>query len=184
MSCSLYSTFCVILGIDEELIKRFATILKVINSGYPIKSTEFERYCLETAERYIHLYDWYYMPTSVHKILMHGANVIQNAILPIGELSEEAQEAKNKDIRRFRQYHTRKFSKLKTNDDLFKRLLLSSDPYLSSFHSTKELRKKDMERDVLDLLQISEEMEDEEDEEKQEEVEDNEDFLSDDSDSE
>lgn len=41
------------------------------------------------------------MPTSVHKLLFYVASVINNAILPIGELPEEAEEAKNKDVKNF-----------------------------------------------------------------------------------
>lgn len=34
------------------------------------------------------------MPASVHKILFHGAIIIKNALLPIGQLSEEVIEAR------------------------------------------------------------------------------------------
>lgn len=121
------------------------------------------------------------MPTSVHKILIHGASVIEHAILPIGELSEEAQEAKNKDIRRFREYHTRKSSKLKNNEDLFKRLLLSSDPYISSFHSGMNNKKESTDPADLRLLTIPEktssvqDLEEEKEEEGEEEEEEEED---------
>ena len=39
------------------------------------------------------------MPPTVHKILIYSSAVIKNAILPIGQLSEEAQEACNKDYK-------------------------------------------------------------------------------------
>ena len=38
----------------------------------------------------------------MHKVLRHGAQVIQEAILPIGQLSEEAAEARNKHFRDYR----------------------------------------------------------------------------------
>jgi hypothetical protein len=38
------------------------------------------------------------MPASVHKVLVHGADIISGAILPIGKLSGEAQESRNKDL--------------------------------------------------------------------------------------
>ncbi|KAF2887785.1 hypothetical protein ILUMI_18388 [Ignelater luminosus] len=49
----------------------------------------------------------------MHQILIHGAPVTKESILPIGELSEEVQEAKNKDLRKFRRDKTRKISRLK-----------------------------------------------------------------------
>lgn len=36
------------------------------------------------------------MPNSVHKLLIHGPLIAQHAILPIGELSEEAKKLKIK----------------------------------------------------------------------------------------
>jgi hypothetical protein len=39
------------------------------------------------------------MPTTVHKMLLHGSKIIKEmALLSIGMISEEAQEARNKDI--------------------------------------------------------------------------------------
>ena len=39
------------------------------------------------------------MPPTVHKMLIHGGEIIRRALVPIGWLSEEAQEARNKDYR-------------------------------------------------------------------------------------
>lgn len=73
-----------VTGIDEGLIFRFSNILNALSSGYDINHMKFEAYCQETAKLYLKLYAWYYMPASVHKILVHGADVINFAILPIG----------------------------------------------------------------------------------------------------
>lgn len=62
--------------------------------------------------------------------------MIENAILHIGELFEEAAEAKNKDIRSFKLNHTRKFFRTVINLDLINRLLLSSDPYITGLQKT------------------------------------------------
>lgn len=58
------------------------------------------------------------MPASVHKILLHGSSVISAALLPIGQMSEEAQEARNKDIKSIRENYSRKCSRIKTNEDI------------------------------------------------------------------
>jgi hypothetical protein len=52
------------------------------------------------------------MPASVHKILIHGAIIITEAMLPIGQISEEAQESRNKDLKQFREFHARKMSRV------------------------------------------------------------------------
>lgn len=82
---------------------------------------------------YANLYSWYYMPPSVHKISIHGSSIIKSFVSPIGILSEEAQESFNKDIKRYRESYSRKSSRININTDIFQRLLLSSDPLISSF---------------------------------------------------
>lgn len=109
-----------ILGIDENLIKRFA----VIYSGYSVNPEIFKEYCLETTNIFLDLYSWYYMPSTVHKTLIHGHMVIREALLSIELLSEESKEARNKDIRRFREHHIRKRSLTSINQDLFNRFIL------------------------------------------------------------
>lgn len=47
------------------------------------------------------------MPPTVHKVLVHGSSEAKFDLLPIGQLSEEALEARNKDVRHFRLNHTR-----------------------------------------------------------------------------
>lgn len=42
------------------------------------------------------------MPPSMHIILLHGYAIIETFLVPIGMLSEEAQEANNKNVKRFR----------------------------------------------------------------------------------
>ena len=37
------------------------------------------------------------MPATGHKILVHAADIVSGAILPIKQLSEKAQEYRNKD---------------------------------------------------------------------------------------
>ena len=56
------------------------------------------------------------------------------AVFPIGQLSEEAMEARNKDARKFHTRFTRKQSRMETNEDLFK--MITSDLFLSSTTSS------------------------------------------------
>ena len=50
------------------------------------------------------------MPASVHKILIHGEKIIASSVIPFGQLSEEAQEARNKDFKWSKGNNTRKSS--------------------------------------------------------------------------
>jgi hypothetical protein len=65
--------------------------------------TRFWKYAKDTVSCFVDLYDWYNMSPTVHKLLIHSADIIDNAVLPIGQLSEEVQEARNKDIKRLRE---------------------------------------------------------------------------------
>lgn len=133
-----------ITKVDENLINRFATISNVLASGFEINYVTFEQFCTETAEYYVQCYPWYYMPPTVHNILVHGSSVAKFALLPIGQLSEEALEARNKDVRNFRLNYTRKFSRTITNQDLFQRLLSTSDPVICSTYY--KFKKKQFNR--------------------------------------
>lgn len=85
-----------ITEIDEELIKHFHIILQVISSGFEIDAKKFQKYAIETAQKLVDLYPWFNMPTTVHKILIHGHQIIESSLLPIGQMSGEAQESCNK----------------------------------------------------------------------------------------
>ncbi|KAJ8894757.1 hypothetical protein PR048_000064 [Dryococelus australis] len=101
---------------------------RAISSGLEIKFEEFREYAIETAKLYVKYYNWYYMPPSMHKVLIHRGDVIKNAIVPIGLLSEEVLETRNKICRRFRERHTRKFCRWNTMENLFHMLLIIKLP--------------------------------------------------------
>lgn len=146
-----YATTARITGLNENLIHRFGTILAAIASGYEIDTEKFNDYCVATREMYLSLYPWYNMPATVHKILVHGANIIKNSVIPIGQMSEEASEAKNKEIRKARLGHTLKTSRHRSNYDLIKHLLTSSDPYITLLRKLhqKKISKRDIDIRIL-----------------------------------
>lgn len=88
----------------------------------------------------------------VHKILIHGSTIIKNALLLIGQLSEEASEARNKHFRQYRLQFSRKISREHCNRDILNRLLLTSDPFLSCFRKTPKKKSKPFSKEALELL--------------------------------
>lgn len=92
----------------------------------------------------------------MHKVLEHGAEIIRHHMVPIGMLSEEAQEARNKDCRRFRLNNTRKSEGILTNTDLLTMLLTSSDPIVASFRSPIKKKSTPLDQDVRSLLKCPE----------------------------
>lgn len=141
-----------ITGVDKDLLNRFNVILQTLSSGFSIKTNEFKIYLFETAERFVFLYPWYYMPASLHKILLHGADIISSFDLPIGQLSEDVQEARHKEYRHYREHNTRKTSRVETNTDLFHMFLISSDPLISSIRKLPNKKESVLSPEALRFL--------------------------------
>ena len=164
-------------GLDKELIKRFSAILYVLSSGEKINLNSFEKYCSSTLILCNEKYGWYPLTPIVHKILAHGSLIINTAILPLGQLSEEAQESRNKDIRNYREFYSRKASRRMTMEDLFCRLLLSSDPVISSARPLPKKSVRNLDEDVrTDIKLLTTEKEDETEESSCEETSDDSNF--------
>lgn len=94
------------------------------------------------------------MPVSVHKLLLHGGDIIEHAIVPIGQLSEDAQEANHKCFRKYRENNSRKMSRKFNNTDIFNNLLIASDPIISS-RKCIENKIKELSEDVRNLLEFN-----------------------------
>ena len=92
------------------------------------------------------------MPQSIHRILIHWWQVVDWMALPIGMLSEEAQEAHNKEFKKFWESFSRKCSRSKTNEGLLTRLMCSSDPIISDLRTPHHPKKEDFPHGVLELL--------------------------------
>lgn len=114
--------FSEILGIAKWLVDDLHTILVVINSGLPIDAEKFGSYCKSVAYKYVLEYDWHPMTVTLHKILMHGQSIIEMSSLPVGLLSEQAGESRNKFWRYDREHYSRKDTREHNLTDL------SSDP--------------------------------------------------------
>lgn len=141
-----------ITGVDQDLIYKFSILLQALSCGFDININSFRNYALETAKYFVHLYPWFYLPASVHKILIHGADIIESLPLPIGQLSEDVQEARHKEFRFYREHNTRKISRVKTNEDLFHMFLISSDPVISSIRKLPSKNASAFSCELLALL--------------------------------
>jgi hypothetical protein len=132
-----------------------AIILKVIASGNRIKMETFATLLTETKKIYLENYNWYYMPVSLHKILIHGPAIITSFFVPIGILSEEALECRHKDFRRIREHNTRKTSRLNTNKDIMMALLQTSDPGIAMYRKKTSNNRK-FSKDVEAYIETDE----------------------------
>jgi hypothetical protein len=97
------------------------------------------------------------MPASVHKVLVHGSYIVAGAISPTGQLSEEAQVSRNKDVKYFRRSHSRKTSRSSTNEDVFNLLVVSSDPLNATLRKLPKKATKIYLPEALKLLDVPKE---------------------------
>ncbi|KAJ4432724.1 hypothetical protein ANN_21361 [Periplaneta americana] len=69
-------------------------------------------------------------------------------------MSEEAQEARDKHLKQFREQYARKISREATNRDAFNRLLATSDPFITSFwqENRTKYKKRILHVEVINLL--------------------------------
>lgn len=141
-----------ITNIDLELIKNMHTILIVVSSGIEVNIEKFTNFANNTARLFVKKYPWYYMPPTLHKYFIHGPEIISLSPLPIGQLTEESQEARNKDFKSYRENFARKCSREKTMEDIFNRFLLSSDPFITSMNNSSKKKKELMPKSALELL--------------------------------
>ena len=78
--------------------------------------------------------------------------MIKASPLPIGILSEDAQEARNKDFRFYRRERARINSREATNEDILHMMLISSDPIITSLREMPKKISSSFSGDVLRLL--------------------------------
>lgn len=87
------------------------------------------------------------MSPTVHNILIHGVTVIEKALLPNGQLSEEAAEARNKYFLLYSDNFARKLSKTVCNLDI--RLLFNSDSLLYGMRPSAKKKSFHFKRNLI-----------------------------------
>ena len=135
-------------------------LLCTINCDHQIDADKFASFCLETAQLWVSLYDWYKMPVSLHVLLFHGPSYLKMIDMPISYMTEQCLETGNKISKSARLHHTRKTSRLDTMTDHFNRLIEVSDPVIANkIHANRQARLRqekpeDLPEEVLALLAV------------------------------
>ena len=96
----------------------------------PIDLDKFEEFGRETMSEYLRLYGWYCPCVSMHKVLIHGAEIMRRTNLPSGMLTEDGSEANNKVLKYFRTHRTNQSSRAETMRSLINRCMDISDPIM------------------------------------------------------
>ncbi|KAF2891360.1 hypothetical protein ILUMI_14813 [Ignelater luminosus] len=90
--------------------------------------------------------------TGIDSRLIYRSIVIEKVLLPIGMMSEEIAEARNKHFRLYRQDFARKFSRESCNLNVINRLLLSSDPVITGMRPTPKKTTKPFLKETVEML--------------------------------
>ncbi|XP_049312286.1 uncharacterized protein LOC125778464 [Bactrocera dorsalis] len=149
--------FASITNVDIDLLRHFHIILVSISCEFRINFKKFNDFCIDTADLYFNKYDWYPMSATVHKILVHSAQIMEASLVPVGCLGENASEARNKFYKKDRIAHARKNSRSNNIVDVFNRAMDSSDPLLSSICLNNRTKNKLIRRiphEVTELLEL------------------------------
>ena len=59
----------------------------MLSCGHIIDHEKYKKYAVETARIFKTKYSWFLLSPTVHKIWLHGAEIIEHATLPMGQLS-------------------------------------------------------------------------------------------------
>ena len=147
-----------ICGVSPMLISNLETIHRALAMDKDINTEEFEKFCNETLEIYFSEAGWYNIPPTLHKILVHGKEIIEAMPIAIGITSEEGSESNIKFARQFYKHHTRKNCHKNTMFDLFHRLMDVSDPVILSKQCVPtQTSTRLIPVDLLKLIQNDEE---------------------------
>lgn len=147
--------FADITGVNHNLIFRLKVILICLSCNFPINPNKFETYCFQTAKMIQDLYRWLPMTSTVHKVLIHSKQVIENTILPIGVFGESAAESRHKIYKSDRLHHARKNSRTNNLLDVFNRALDTSDPIISTKYLSRRMQQHkplNLPHEVIELL--------------------------------
>ncbi|XP_033242171.1 uncharacterized protein LOC117186127 [Drosophila miranda] len=147
-----------ITNFSEALLNNFYIILIAISCNYYINSEKFRSFWESTFCLYMQTYPWYPMSPTIHKVLVHGFQINNSTLVPLGCLGENASEERNKMYKKDRLSHARKNSRVNTMTDIFYRAIDSSDPLLSSVclkERERKNKKKPLSKEVLSLLELS-----------------------------
>lgn len=126
----------------------------MVSSFKGIKVNVFEDYYRELYTFYLNKYPWYNMPTSAHKLLVHGATIIKSAILPIGQLSEEALESSHKYFKKYRRNFSRQCNRSLGNFDIMRRLILTSEPKYAEFRTSHLKKSITLSEEASNMLEL------------------------------
>ncbi|CAF1096979.1 unnamed protein product [Didymodactylos carnosus] len=113
------------------LMKTYSIILRAVSFTQPVIVDELKNLTREFCQFVAKELNWIEYNLTVHNLIFHSPELIErNNGIALGELSEEALESCNKDVRNYREFLARKIGHIPNLTDVFNRLFIRSDPVL------------------------------------------------------
>lgn len=91
---------------------------------------EINQYKNDRVKLFVKEYPWFYMSASVHKILVHGADIVSRAILPDGQNVRGSPGIKKQESQVLQKKSFENNSRSSTNEGVLNLILVSSDPFI------------------------------------------------------
>ena len=88
---------------SQNFLQELQMLIKILFTNFKIillSLTCQQVFCIDTATLYMTKYPWLPMPATIHKMLIHAKQILENSVLPAGYFGEEASEARNKFYKR------------------------------------------------------------------------------------
>lgn len=126
----------------NEILNNLSAILRIFNSSHQIDTDKLDNLCKYTYTLIVTTLPWVNITPSLHKLLAHCVELIKTCNNGYGlkEYSEEALEACNKLVRKYRENLSRKCSFNLNIKDIFVRLMSESDPVLINFRKVPKCK--------------------------------------------
>jgi hypothetical protein len=152
--------FAECLGFDneeKELISKMHTILMCFSCHFRISVNKFKEFCRDFFHLWVKKFAWHPMSSTLHKLIVHGHQIIQHSSIPLGYLTEESAESSNKLYRAARINHALKTSREITTHDVFHRRMVESSPAISLKFAYRSMEEKllNLPIEVVRLLDLS-----------------------------
>ncbi|CAF3551969.1 unnamed protein product [Rotaria sordida] len=114
----------------KQLIQRYSIVLRAVSSTRSINVSKFKELTLGF-QIIIANQKWIDYSMTIHNLIFHSTELIErNNGVALGELSDEALESCNKDVRNYREFLSRKCGHIMNLTDVFNRLFIRSDPLI------------------------------------------------------
>ncbi|KAJ8666761.1 hypothetical protein QAD02_008423 [Eretmocerus hayati] len=145
------------LEIDETLVKEVSLILRLFRCKKDLRLDEVRRICYETHDYFFRVYEEAYVNSTLHKALIHGADIAGLFPLPVAFFSKDALRTWHKIFRRAMVYHARQCGRVERLTDLFNRGTHLSDPSISliSFRERKKPESHGITEDMAPYIEES-----------------------------